>query len=86
LVKGDSHEDKGTCSFICQDINNFDQETVKRPFRTASQATTCYYQSNHSNVEATPLSACPKDTTSEISSLSSYYTSLMLNVKQGSCE
>jgi len=29
---------------------------------TASQAVTCYYQSNHSKVEAIPLSALPKDT------------------------
>jgi len=28
-------------------------------------AATCYYQSNHSKVEAIPLSALPKDTTSE---------------------
>jgi len=26
----------------------------------------CYYQSNHSKVEAIPLSALPKDTTSEL--------------------
>jgi len=30
----------------------------------------CYYQSNHSKVEANPSSALPKDTTSELASLS----------------
>jgi len=38
------------------------------------------HQSNHSKVEAIPLSALPKDTTSELAGLK------MLNVKQGSCE
>jgi len=44
-----------------------------------------YYQSNHSKVEAVPLSALPKDTTSELASLSSRY-SFLLNVMQESCE
>jgi len=39
-------------------------------------------QSNHSKVEAISLSALPKDTTSEIASLSSQYPFLMLNVKE----
>jgi len=43
-----------------------DQETAKGPFRSTSQAATCYYQSNHSNVEAISLSALPKDTTSHL--------------------
>jgi len=38
-----------------------DQETAKGPFRSLSQAATCYYQSNHSKVETIPLSALPKD-------------------------
>jgi len=46
-----------------------DQETAKGPFWSSSQAATCYYQSNHSKVEAIPLSALPKDTTSELASL-----------------
>jgi len=33
-----------------------------------------------------PLSALPKDTTSELIGLSLYYPFLMLIVKQGSCE
>jgi len=33
------------------------------------QAATCYYQSNHSKVEAISLSALPKDTTSELAGL-----------------
>jgi len=40
------------------------QETVKRPLR--SQAATCFRQSNHSKVEAIPLSVLPKGTTSEL--------------------
>jgi len=39
------------------------------PFRSSSQAATCYYQSNHSKVEAIMLSALPKDTTSELAGL-----------------
>jgi len=50
------------------------------------QATTCYYQSNDSNIEAIPLSALPKDTTSKVADLSSHYPFFMLNVKQGSCK
>jgi len=42
-----------------------DQKTAKWPFRSSSQAATCYYLSNHSKVEAIPLTALPKDTTSE---------------------
>jgi len=42
------------------------------PFRSSSQAATCYYQFNHSKVEAIPVSALPKDTTSELAGLSPY--------------
>jgi len=35
-------------------------------FAVFDQAATCYYQSNHSKVEAISLSALPKDTTSEL--------------------
>jgi len=35
-----------------------------------NQAATCYYQSNHSKVEAIPLCALPKDTTSKLAGLS----------------
>jgi len=38
-----------------------DQETAKWPLRSSSQAATCYYQSNHSKVDAIPLSAMPKE-------------------------
>jgi len=30
------------------------------PFRSSSQAATCYYQFNHSKIEAIPLSALPQ--------------------------
>jgi len=50
-----------------------DQETAKELFRPSSQAVTCYHQSNHSKVEAIPLSAMPKDITSELAGLSSHY-------------
>jgi len=59
---------------------------AKGLLRSSSQATTCYYQSNHSKVEAFPLSALPKDTTSKLAGLSPHYLFFMLNVKQGSCE
>jgi len=48
------------------------------PFRYLSQTNTCYYQSNHSKAEAIPLSALPKDKTSELPGLSSHYPFLML--------
>jgi len=37
------------------------------------QSAICYYQSNHSKVEAIPLSALPMDTTSELAGLSPHY-------------
>jgi len=61
-----------------------DQEIAKGPIRFSSHAAIYYYQSNLSYVEAIPLSALPKDTTSELAGLSSHYPSFMLNVKQGS--
>jgi len=64
------------------------QETTKETFWFSSQAATCCtsLMSNHSKVEAISLSTLPKDTTSELASLSSHYLYFMLNVKQGSCE
>jgi len=63
----------------------FGQGTTKKPFRSSSQAATCYYQSNHSKVEAirqtgkqplkargTQISALPKDTTSELAGMLVY--------------
>jgi len=41
-------------------------------FWSSSLATTCYYQSNHTKVEAIPLSALPKDTTSYLAGLPSH--------------
>jgi len=43
-------------------------------------------ESNHSKVEAIPLSALPKDTKSGLAGLSSLYPFFIMNVKQGSCE
>jgi len=40
-----------------------------------------YYQSDHSKVEAIPLSALPKDATSELAGLSPHQPFYMLNVK-----
>jgi len=42
----------------------------------SSQAATCYWQSNHSEVEAISLSALPKYTTSEFLDLSFFTLSL----------
>jgi len=55
-------------------------------FQSSSEAATYYYQSNHTKEEAIPLSALPKDTTSELAGLSSHHPFFMLNVKQGSCD
>jgi len=55
-----------TCWFICQGTSTRRQQ--KDLFDLPSQAATCYYRSNHSRLEAIPLSALPKDTTSELAS------------------
>jgi len=46
-------------------------ETTMWPLRSSSQVATCYYQSNHSKIEAVSLSALPNDTASELAGLSS---------------
>jgi len=61
------------------------QETAKW-LTYARQAASCYYQPNQSKIEAIPLSALPKETTSELASLSLHYPFFMQNVKQRSCE
>jgi len=53
--------------------------TAKKPFRSSSQAATCYYQPNHSKVEAIPLSTFPQDTTSE---LAGYLHTTLLNAER----
>jgi len=40
-------------------VRYLDQETAKKSFWFSNQAATCYYQSNHSKIEAIPLSALP---------------------------
>jgi len=50
--------DRFRYSFICQDTSTRRQR--RGPFRSSSQAATCYYQSNCSKVEAIPLSALPR--------------------------
>jgi len=69
----------GTCSHIYQVPQPRDSEGS---FRSSSQAATCYYQSNHLNLEAIPLSALP--IRSQQAKLPSYLHSiaLMLKVKQ----
>jgi len=68
------------CSFNCQVVSARRQRSdlcglqVKLPLVTTSL-------SNHSKVEAIPLSVLPKDTTSALSGLTSHYPFLMLNVK-----
>jgi len=54
-------------------VPRLDHLLAKGPFRSSSQAATCYYQSNHSKVEAISLSALPKDTTSKLASVTSHY-------------
>jgi len=50
------------------------QDTAKEHVWSSSQAATCYYQSNDSKLEAIRLSVLLKDTTSELTGLSSQYT------------
>jgi len=66
------------CSFMCQVTSARRQRS---DFYVPRVKHHLYYQSNHSKVVVIPLSALPKDTTSEI-----YIISLMLNVMQGRCE
>jgi len=47
-------------------LRYLNQETAKWPFPSSSQAAICYHQSNHSKVDAIPLNALPKNTTSEL--------------------
>jgi len=63
-------------SFICKGTYRYlEQETVKGPFRSSSQAVTCYYQSNHSKVEAIP----PK---SQQAKLPAYLHTNLLNAER----
>jgi len=72
-----------TCYFIYQGTSTKRQR--RELLRYSSQAVTCYYQSIHSKVEEIPLSALPKNTTSELADLFRTIF-LTLNVKQGSCK
>jgi len=61
---------------------------VSRPgnnevIRSSSQADTCYYQSNHSKVEAIPLSAFLQEHNKQTCRSISTLTLLTLIVKQG---
>jgi len=56
-----------TFSFICQGTSTRKQRS---DFSVFEKAATCYYQSNQLKVEAIPLSALPKDTTSELDGVS----------------
>jgi len=47
-------------------LRYLDQESVKGPFCSSSQAATSYNQSNHSKVEPVLLSTLPKDTVCEL--------------------
>jgi len=72
---------------IQKDLGNQLFVKVLRPgdregtFSASSQAAICYYQSNHSKIEAIPLCTLPKGTTSEFAGLSSHYPLFMLNIK-----
>jgi len=54
-------------------LKYLNQETAKRPFQFSSEAVIGYYHSNDTKLEAIPLSALPKDTTSELAGLHSHY-------------
>jgi len=59
--------DTMTLLIFCQGTSTRRQQSNLFSFK--SQAAACYYQSNHSNVEAILLSTLPKNTTSELASL-----------------
>jgi len=62
-----SKQRNDTCSFICQGTST---RRHRRDFYDLpSQAATCFYLSNYSKVEAIPVSALPKDTTSELAGM-----------------
>jgi len=46
-------------SFIFQ-VTSTRRQRSQAALRSSSQAATCYYQSNHSKLEAIPLNACPR--------------------------
>jgi len=52
------------------DIRKVDNNTIDYRLPIDSSNPACYYQSNHSKIEAIPFSALPKDTTSELAGLS----------------
>jgi len=62
-------------------IRHLDQDSAKGPFRSSRQAATCYYQFNHTKVEAIPLCALQKAQQMNFAGLFSIL-SLMLNVKR----
>jgi len=72
----------GTCSFICQGTLTSRQQNGLVGLKNQA---ICYYQSKEKTIHSIQLSTLPKRTSSEITSLSLYF-SLMLNVKQESCE
>jgi len=59
-------------SFICQGVPRPGDSEL--PFLSSSHAATCYYQSKRSKIEAIPLSALLKDTTSEFTDLQYLHT------------
>jgi len=72
-------------SFICQGTSTRRQRSDL--FGVPSRGATCYYQSNHSKLEAISLSALLKE--AKKASLPDYLHTisfLMLSVKQGSCD
>jgi len=76
----------GACLLFANVPRPGDREVFGLPVKLPPVTTSLsYYQSNHSKVEAIPLSALPKDTTSERAS-NVHTISSMMNVKQGSCE
>jgi len=61
-----------TCSFICQGTSTRRQHRDVFSLRVKLPPVSCYTLSNHSKVEAIPLSALLKNTASELAGLSSH--------------
>jgi len=68
-----------TCSFIGQGTST--KRKAKGLFQSSSQAAFCYYQSNHSKVEAIPLNSLSEDN-KQTCRLDLHTIPSMLNVKQ----
>jgi len=67
-------------------VRYLDQETVKCPFQSSSQAVTCYYQSNHSKVKPVSFKRLSQGHNKRTCPLIFTLSLFMLNVEQENYE